>query len=172
MKKRREFLGKNSRGQLELSFGMIFSIILIVIFLSVAIYAIMKFLDLQESVKTANFVDKLENDVDKIWRGTQGAEEITYDVPTKIEKVCFIDYSSSSKGKDQNLFFELQRVQIENENLAFYPVGSGEGLDSVEIKHADIERITAVNNPSCINNNGKITLTIEKDFNENLVNIK
>jgi len=39
------------RGQLKLSFGMIFSIILIIVFLGFAFFGIQKFMDYQKSIQ-------------------------------------------------------------------------------------------------------------------------
>ena len=63
------------RGQMKLSFGMIFSIILIIIFISFAFYAIQKFLSIQNSVQVGKFVNEFQQNVDKIWKGSQGSEK-------------------------------------------------------------------------------------------------
>ena len=42
-------------GQATISFGMVFSIIMIIIFISFAFYAIQKFLDLQNSAQVGKF---------------------------------------------------------------------------------------------------------------------
>ena len=55
-------------GQMKLSFGMIFSIILIVAFVTFAVYAIITFLGVQEIAKVAIFRDNLQEDINKIWR--------------------------------------------------------------------------------------------------------
>ncbi len=50
---------------MKLSFGMIFSIILIIVFLSFAFYAIKIFLNMQTTMQVGKFVEELRNDVDK-----------------------------------------------------------------------------------------------------------
>ena len=67
-------LDSNKRGQMKLSFCMIFSIILILAFLAFTVYAIRKFLGIQTSVQIGKFGDDLQTDVDKMWRGSQGSE--------------------------------------------------------------------------------------------------
>ena len=86
---------------MKLSFGMIFSIILIVIFIGFAFFAIQKFLGIQNSVQVGKFSNDFQLDVDKIWKGSQGSEEKEYFLPKKITFVCFTDYSSDKKGKDE-----------------------------------------------------------------------
>ena len=143
---------KEKRGQMKLSFGMIFSIILIIIFLAFSFYAISKFLGLQRIAQVGQFVEGLQTDVDKMWKGSQGSQEVEYILPKKIKEICFTD--------------------DEYENLFFSPRGSSEGMDSIEIKHIDIEKITENENPFCIKNtDGKVKIIIKKSFGEELVMI-
>ena len=161
------------RGQLKLSFGMIFSIILIVIFIGTAFFAINKFLDLQETVQVGKFATDFQADIKKIWDGSQGSEQREYTLPKKVQKVCLIDYPSEAKGKDSNLYKEFEQVFFETENMFFYPIGSAQGLDSRNMKYVDLEKITETNNPFCIENiNGKVKPIIKKNFGEALVTIE
>ena len=167
-----QFSPRSKRSQMKLSFGMIFSIILIVIFIAFAFYAINKFIGIQDSVKIGRFVDKLQSDIDKIWKGSQGTQKEEYSIPSKIEDVCFVDYSYPKKGQNQDYYQKLKQAYYGGENLIFYPVGSGEGLDSFEIIHIDIEEMTKNENPFCIKNvEGKINIVVGKNFGENLVTI-
>ena len=127
---------------MKLSFGMIFSIILIAIFLAVAVFAIQKFLQLQETVQVSKLTDELQSDIDKIWRSSQGSVEREYNGPKNVVYLCFRDGNSGGRGEFANLYNELLEVYFDNENLFFYPVGSGQGLDSLEIKHIDIETLS------------------------------
>lgn len=158
---------RGCKGQMQLSFGMIFSIILIVIFISFAFYAIQKFLDMQRVAQVGQFVDKLQADVDKLWTGSQGSQEVEYVLPTKIQYVCFIDYSSNIRtNKD---FATKLRQVYENQNIVFHPYDFGT-LDSMEIKHINIQKITEGENPFCFENKkGKVKITLQKDFDEALV---
>ena len=159
---------------MKLSFGMIFSIILIIIFISFAFYAIQKFIGIQKSIQVGQFMDNLQDDVDNIWKGSGSISKSDgYILPKKIEYACFVDYSSDEKGTNREFYQKLKQVYFGDENLIFYPVGSGDGLDSKEIKHIDIARITQDENPFCIENvDGKIRLTIERDYKDELVVIE
>ncbi|MFQ5531971.1 MAG: hypothetical protein ACE5ES_05115 [Candidatus Nanoarchaeia archaeon] len=160
----------NKKAQMKLSFGMIFSIILIIIFIAFAFYAIKKFLGLQESVIIGDFTNDFQRDVDKIWRGSQGSQEIKYNLPKKIQYVCLTDFESGARGENREFYRDLQLFYHGDENLFFYPAGSADGLDSKEIEHLDIEKITEKDNPYCIENiNGKIKLRISMNFGESLV---
>ena len=155
------------KGQMQLSFGMIFSIILIVAFLAFAIFAIIKFLGTSEDIQILDFKDQVIEDVDKLWKGSQGSQEREYFLPKEIKEVCIVDFSShlsSEKYKD------FQLISYGTENLAFYPVGSASGLDSTNIKNIDVEEITSDRNPKCFEAiKGKVKITISKEYGENLV---
>ncbi len=157
---------------MQLSFGMIFSIILIIVFLVFAIYAITKFLNLQEGVQVGQFFNDLQNDVDKMWKGGQGSSEYTYRVPTSVEYVCFADFNSPKRGDNQDKYSQLQLTFYEFENMIFYPVGSAEGLDSYNLRHINITEITKIENPFCVENlKGKTKLTIRMNPGDSLVTI-
>ena len=161
------------RGQLKLSFGMIFSIILIILFISFAFYAISKFLNLQTSVTIGKFINEFQSDINKIWKGSQGSQQVEYFLPKKIKYICFADYNYKESGENKNLYNTLKKVYWEEENLFFYPVGSGEGQNSFKIKNIDLGKITLKNNPLCIENiNGRIKMTIKIESEHSLVTIE
>jgi hypothetical protein len=146
----RTCLPRSRSGQLNLSFGMIFSIILIIVFIAFGIYAIIKFIDLQKSIQIESFLNDFQNDVNNMWKSPQGSTPLTYSLPTKISSVCF------SNDEFQNLKF------ISNEIIS-----------EKMIEHLDIAKTTAKENPFCIQNiKGKISLTLVKDFGETLVRVE
>jgi hypothetical protein len=165
-------MNKRGQGQMHLSFGMIFSIILIIVFIVFAFYAIKKLLDLQENVSVKQFIKSLETDVDKTWKGSGGSQEVTYDLPSGINYVCFVDYSSGKRGNMQNLYAPLKLAYTGDENLFFYPLDAAEGSNSRATAHVNTEGITLTNNPFCIKNNkGKVKMTFSKNYGEALVMI-
>jgi hypothetical protein len=163
---------KGGRGQINMSFGMIFSIILIVVFIAFAFYAIGKFLDIQKSAKTGLFIQSLESDIDKMWKSTEGSQTMEYSLPGSIDYVCFADFSSQKKGQWQDFYNSLRTVHFEDENMFFYPVGSAGGIDSKKIDNINLDEMTKNENPYCIkNSDGKVSLTVKKGFDEALVTI-
>jgi len=90
------FFTKNHKAQMELSFGMIFSIILIIIFIAFAVYGITKFLEISREAQIKNFLNNLQNDVDNM-RSSSGEQIInrSYVLPKKITKVCFVNDSKN-----------------------------------------------------------------------------
>lgn len=141
--------GREIKGQMQLSFGMIFSIILIIVFIAFAFYAIMKFLGIKDDALIKKFENKLQTDVDKIWRGQQGSQKVEYIIPSKIEAVCF--------------------VNDEYENLIYQ---SKEFISRVKIEHLDIEKILEGKEKLCFENiDGKIDMIIKMAPGEKLVTL-
>ena len=162
------------KGQMKLSFGMIFSIFLIIIFLTFAFYGIKKFVDLGNNAQEGKFKNDLQMDIDKIWKGSQGSDRFEYALPSKIKYVCFADFLGTEEGKGAKASYydELNQVYFGYENMFFYPVGSSSGLDSTEIKHINLEEIVSNENPYCIpNEDGRVSILISKNYGENLVKI-
>jgi len=150
MKKGEFIFLRKKRAQMKLSFGMIFSIILIIIFIAVAIYAILKFLGIQDSVKIAQFEDDLQSDIDKMWKGSQGSQEVEYSLPAKIKSVCFKD------DEYENLVFRADKF-----------------IEGIKINHIDIEKTLAGEDSFCIDNvNRKLKMRIKKEYGEALVTIE
>ncbi len=140
-----------TRGAMELSFGMLFSIILIIIFIAFAIYGIGKFLNLQKNIQTKTFVNDLQFDIDKLWN-SQGSQPVEYSLPASVEKVCFSEFE-----KDINL-------EIRGEKL----------IGDYNVKHAKIsDDFSKGKGGNCISvENRKIKLQLEKDSGEALVRIE
>jgi len=80
---------KQKKGQMKLSFGMIFSIILIIAFLGFAFLAIQKFFDFQKGVTEEKFYQNLNNDIDSVWKSTSASKQVEYLTPRGATKVCF-----------------------------------------------------------------------------------
>jgi hypothetical protein len=160
------------RGQMKMSFGMIFSIILIVIFIAVAFYAISKFLNYQKRIQVGQFVNYIQEDIDKMWKGSHGATERTYTLPNKIEYVCFTDFSKSGSGPNAGFYSNFQFFSSgEESNMFFYPVEASQGLESIRIDNIDIGKITEQENPYCIANEKGVKIRIIIDLGDTLVTL-
>jgi len=140
------------RGAMELSFGMLFSIILIIIFIAFAIYGVTKFLDLQKNIQTKTFAENLNFDIDKLWK-SQGSQPVTYAVPGNVEMVCF---SEDEFEKDINM-----------------EIRGKKSIETYNIKHAKLsEDFSKGTGGNCVSvEKGKIALQLEKEYKEILVTI-
>ena len=131
------------KGQLNISFGMIFSIILIVVFLAFAFYAIQKFLSFQHDATIAKFYEGLKNDVGKVWASTQASKEGEYNLPTSVVKVCF-------KNNPTKNIYLYEKIPLPDEYVDHLNIAS----------------------PFCVPvANGKVKLILEKSFGQAYVNV-
>ncbi|MBI3622826.1 hypothetical protein HY212_01960 [Candidatus Pacearchaeota archaeon] len=147
---------KETRAQMQLSFGMIFSIILIIVFIFFAFYAIRAFLRVNDSAKAGDFVTSFQKDIDSMWKGAQGSQKVTYLLPSKVSEICFED-----RG-DKNLEF------VDKDNKII------DGLPLVNIQHIDLNKLLPGNTKKfCFSAvNEKVSMLLEKKFGEDVVTLK
>ena len=142
----------NKSGQTQISFGTIFSVILIIIFIVFAVYGIGKFLSTVNYGKIEKFKNDFQKDIDDMWKSTGGGQPVEYLLPGKVQEVCF------RESEDEfEMYFEPFKLHYEEENL----------------KHIDIEETLGNSRDFlCISTaEGKISFVIEKG-DTNLVVIK
>jgi hypothetical protein len=138
------------KGQLEISFGMIFSIILVIAFLGFGFYAITKFIEMQQTIQIEKFASDFQEDVNTVWKSLQGSQTRSYTLPKKIIAVCFINEES------RNMKFLSERI-----------------ISGKYIEKLDIDKILGNQKEFCIENtDGKVNLVISKEYGETLVTIK
>ena len=165
---------RGKRGAMEMSFGMIFSIILIVFFLSFAFFGIRAFLGVSDSAKTTKFLSDFRADVERVWKSSETSQVEEYTLPSKNEKICFVDFSAPKSGINDGIYSELRRAYYGKENMIFYPVNF-EDVESLQAAYIDLEATTGEGeeNPFCIENaDGKIKLRLTKGLSDALVTIE
>ncbi len=165
--------GMKKSGQTEISFGMIFSIILIIFFLAAAFYAIKVFMGFSDTAKAGKFYTDLQSDIKNIWGNSAfSSGQHDYIIPSGINLVCFVDFSSDAKGKNSNLYTDLKMgTYTGDENLVLYPLKHN-NFDSKRIDYIDLSEITSAENPFCIQtSNGKVSMILKKDIGQDLVTI-
>lgn len=140
----------SKKGQMKISFGMIFSIILVISFLGFGFFAIQKFLSIQENIIMKKFIDDFQEDIDKMWKSTTGSKEVEYVVPRKLTSVCF-EFSPYY-------------------NTLVY---SGEIFEEYTFKKIDIEKTLGVRDSVCTKaKDNKISFYLGKQFGEADVTIR
>lgn len=133
------------RGQIKLSFGMIFSIILIIIFLAVVFYVISSILNLSQKAQIGIFIDDFQQDINNAWKQEKTLEGKTYSIGKEIQAICF----------------------TEDSEIYFQPYGTAGDLDYQMIEHLYID------DEFCIDTkDNKIKIRINKEFGDNLVRIE
>jgi len=123
------------RGQMKLSFGMIFSIFLIIIFIAFAFFAINKFISTQRTVQYHQFIQDLQGDIDKMWKEQQSSQAVSYSIPSSIKQVC-LTRSCGDLGMEFNCYSNSDNIVFNSTRKVF---------DSAFISHLDIDRTVGGN---------------------------
>ncbi|MFA7707542.1 MAG: hypothetical protein WCX73_01200 [Candidatus Pacearchaeota archaeon] len=164
---------KRAQGVFGMSFGMIFSIILIVFFVAVAFIAIKSFLGTQTCAQIGIFKDNLQAEVTETWPNT-GDFEFKARLPTKIKYVCFMDLDKpvTATGTTGNIGRELGVYEGYIANMFLYPTENTCNMPYYEIEHLDINKTISSKNPYCIAvDDGNINMRIIKKSGDKLVTI-
>ena len=134
----------SKRAQLKLSFGMIFSIILIIVFLGFGFFAIQKFLSFQHDVQIKQFYSSLNEDVLKAYKSTRASSGETYSLPSSVKQVCFDD------DNYENVYLYEERP-----------------LHGEYVEHLKIDEGFCVGTVG-----GKVNLILEKNYEDTFVSVR
>jgi len=163
----------NKKASIELSFNMIFSIILIIVFIAAATYAIKKFMGISQCSQVGIFKTELQNEIDKAWAGTgEYVYSKSLSIPSKITYICFADRNASTGTGTYKDYFKDFKYSNKGNNFFFYPMKYACDFKTLTITHIDIKATTNNNqvNPYCIAvDNGKVDIKINKGINDALV---
>lgn len=156
------------KGQIDISFSMIFSIIIIIAIIGVAVYAISFFLNLNECNKIAFFYNDLKEETQKAVKSAAYRDEFKKVLPEKIEAVCFGDLKAESDRKYDIIKDELKRYSNLDKNVFVYP--SRKACDSnlayYKIEDVQIEGFFCIENEE-----GEVIFLIEKESSDKEVEI-
>jgi len=150
-------------------FGMIFAIFLIVVFIVIAFIAVGFFLDIGRSSGVGLFYDELQDAVDEAWSEQSGEFDFEIDLPSGITEVCFGNMSDEITNLDP-AYKELINYDVYDANTFLVPPSEAQNMQWKLIKHINISKITAMDNPYCVSADGK--LRIKKGFYDKLVVIE
>jgi hypothetical protein len=111
------------RAQLQLSFGMIFSVIIIAVTLAVAIYVIVVFLNQNKNIECKTFVTDLNDKLTSMYSSDAAQNNVfSGGVTTDTKKVCFGYINQSGlTSDDNNVLNEIRNFADKNSNFYFYP---------------------------------------------------
>jgi len=160
----------NKKGQqtMGLPFGMIFALILIVVFIVFAFIAIGGFLDIEPVIEVGLFYDELQAAVDDARSGQYTEADFKIDLPSGIEKVCFANLSARiTPGKDADA---LDKYEVYDANVFLIPPQAAGNLEFKLIRYINITKITESKNPYCVSVD--VDLRIKKGFYDRLVTIE
>jgi len=160
--------GKKAQASIGLSFNMIFSILLIIAFVAIAIYVILHFLNLRKCTEVSMFLSDLQDSVDEVWKASSKSMEYSQPLPTQIKYICFADFERAANN-NQEIYDRIKRYEVYDASIYFYPEGKACNMPYYNLKHINVSEITSEQNPYCIENKGKPVLKLSKDFYEALV---
>jgi hypothetical protein len=159
---------KKREGQMEMSFAMIFSIIIIAVTVAVAFYVISHFLNVSKCTNVGLFYNDLKERTDKAW-----AEDITQDsysikVTSGVKSVCFGNLNQSYDSVDSERYEFLKRYRNFDKNVFLYPSNEACGNELAYYKLGHVK----TNKFFCVDvKDGKITVKLTKNIEDSLVEL-
>ena len=151
-------------GQMEISFGMIFSIILIIAVLGIAFYVIRYFSSLTDCASVGLFYTSLGKNVDQSWAATTSRSLFEGNVPSSVTYVCFGNLTQQPlNANDDNLIKNIEDHYkfSTHDNVFLYPPGTGSctpDLGTTFIQHVKVDNFFCSQVSS-----GKVSITILKN---------
>jgi hypothetical protein len=170
MKKR---INKKGQEVMGMSFGVIFSIFLIVFFIVITLIVIKAFLGQKDCAEVGIFIDRLKTEVKKSWNSNSGTYLFKGNVPSKLEYICFANVSGDPTIESSSqMWRDLTLYVGKNANIFFYPAEKACEMPYHYIPHLDLGEIISSDNPLCIPvNKGKVSFEVEKKRGSGLVQI-
>ena len=162
------------RGSIEISFGMIFSVIIIIVIIGIAVYAITSFLNIGESAEISLFYKELQKSIDDAWTSATTSRVITLSIPKSIELVCFGSLATGvAPDKYRDEMQELKEYssgfQQQNTNSFLYPPGKAGDFAFKKVNKIDFSSLGTFD---CLETrNGKISIRLSKSEFESLVKV-
>lgn len=160
-------------GVFGLSIGTIWGIILIVFFIIGAFFGIRAFLNYQKCASIGMFFQELQADVDRAWNSQSAGFPFNSSLPAGSEYVCFINVSAPAKNPsniEQSLYNQIMGLSwATGKNAYLYAPKKSFCENWFNIKHINLND----KNPICVKvlSNGKTSIKIEKNLEENLVRL-
>ncbi len=161
---------KRVKGQIDLSFGVIFSIILIVAIIGVAFYAITYFLNIKKCSDIAFFYKDLEGEINRAYGSQLYQDVFEGGLPSGIDSVCFGNLSSSLARQYGKEYEFLKRYKDINANLFLYP--NKNACDS-NLAYTNLEHVKMSENVFFCSSvkNGKVQIKIDKSNFDSLISL-
>lgn len=161
----------NKEGQFEISFGMIFSIIIIIATVAVAGYVIKYFYDVGQCGGVGTFYQDFQGEITKAWESTISQGVFEHAIPG-TDFVCFANPKYPYYGKTFSVQYNSLKDYInsygvdENRNIFLYPSSGCKGLEYNTIEHVNITSFFCA--PV---KDGKVSITLGKNIGDSLVKI-
>lgn len=170
----------DKKAQMHIPFQLIFSVILIAVFLIVAFFVIRHFLELQRCTQVGLFVQDLQAKVDEVWRAQEASTSTELSLPSSLKYICFANLTSgmnlvgvkSDEREELREIYDELRVYFKyrDANLFLYPSRSACNMPTHTVEHVNLE---GMSNPYCLPNiKGKVKIRLSKGFDDALVRVR
>jgi len=167
----------DKRGVIEMSFQMIFSLILIAAFLYAAFVGIKYFMGTADQVKINLFVSDLQSKVDSAYMTTEISQTYSFSLPARIKSVCFADPTLtknmlSTECKDFETY--IPTFKSSGMNMFFCPASEAWKVGApiyAKIQCKGKNCLSFPRMPYCIKNTGKFSISIEKNYGEQVIKL-
>lgn len=166
---------RGQRAQIQISFGMIFSILIIIATVAVAFYVIRFFLGIQQCVDAGFLFERLRTSVDDAWKKDIANIPFSSDVPAGVEAVCFGNMTIPVRNPDDNtkrnsINNDIKSPGSQSANVHIYPPKAGceKSLPYFKLEHAKMEKFFCAG----LDRKGNININITKGSFDALVTIK
>lgn len=149
-----------NKGQLQISFGMIFSIIIIIATLAVSGYVIYYFVNLSNCTNVGLFYKSIEERVNEAWNSPITRSNFEANIPGGVKYVCFGNLSLTPRADSREQFENLVKYRSSGANMFLYPVVNpcGNYLPNYKLDNAQAKEFFCLPVKS-----GKINIVIQKD---------
>jgi len=157
----------NKKGQvMGLPFQMIFTLILIAIFIVVGVFAIKYVVDWQKQSQAALFVNDFRNKVNELWQKDIVDYTFSESLASQVKYVCFANVSLPNTTTEfSNVWHDLTKYQ--GYTMFLWPTNAV-NIPNYKIEHIDFSKLPR---PYCIANTGKISIRLQKNSSEALLRI-
>ena len=164
----------SKRGQFEISFSMIFSIIIIIAIIGISFYVINHFLTLSKCTKIGVFYEGLQENIEKAWQAQTCNSDICYkntfkgQLPSGIEEVCLGNVSQYSSRQYEKEYNALVGLNKKKENVFLYPPNKAcdYSFSTLRLEHARSPEFFCI--PV---NNGEVEIKIQKGRYDSLASM-
>jgi len=142
-----------------MSFNMIFSIFLIIVFIAIAIYVIVWFIGAGCDMKIGQFYVLLQDEVNDAFGSSYTEnQKMSFDLCGGVTHVCFANLSAPVTG-DFEIYELIRDYEFYDVNTFLIPPGAASPLEVKNIEHLDLSEITTSSNPYCVSNPGEVTIS-------------
>jgi hypothetical protein len=152
------------RGDISISFDMIFSIIIIVAVIGAASYALVYFLDFKKCSQVGLFYQEFQKKIDSAWNSDIVNDVYAGSLPSSIQKVCVGNLTLADQSTPE--YKNLRNYVIKEANLFLYP-----GQGACDIPYKQLKHVNLTGFVCAALRGGEVSFKLAKQEDESLVRV-